>query len=100
MNETQQSERKTKNPRQSLDTSKHMALDCLSTLKNASVNSNFSYNSATHIVSLDVRSIDNLESEAPPDEMTELLKLWREVVKPGFQRMSGGDGRGTMSGTY
>ena len=34
--------------------------------------------------------IDNIEASNPSAEVTELITQWRQIVKPGIDRMTGG----------
>ena len=45
---------------------------------------------------MDTRSIDNLEEVDSSAESTDLVHKWREIVKSGTYRMTGGDKRDTM----
>ena len=39
---------------------------------------------------MDVRTIDNLAAVDSSAETTELIQRWKEIVKPGIYRMTGG----------
>ena len=45
---------------------------------------------------MDTRSLDNLEEVDSSAETTDLVHKWKDIVKPGTYRMTGGDGGGTM----
>ena len=46
---------------------------------------------------MDARSIDNLEAADSSPETTELIQRWRNIVKPGIYRLTGGYGKNTTN---
>ena len=46
---------------------------------------------------MDARTIENVEARFNSAEITELTTQWKEIVKPGIYRMTGGDGNATMN---
>ena len=40
---------------------------------------------------MDARTIDNLEAADSSPETTELIQRWRNIVKPGIYRLTGGE---------
>ena len=46
---------------------------------------------------MDARTIDNLEATDSSPETTESIKQWREIVKPGIYRLTGGKWKNTTS---
>ena len=46
---------------------------------------------------MDARTIDNLEATDSSPETTELIQQWRDIVKPGIYRLTGGSGKNTTS---
>ena len=41
-------------------------------------------------IKMDAKTIDSIEANNPSQETTELIQRWRDVVKPGIYRMTGG----------
>ena len=46
---------------------------------------------------MDARTNDNLEATDSSPETTELIQRWRDIVKPGNCRLTGGSGKNTTS---
>ena len=82
--ETAENERKTNNKQRSQDARKQIAIDCLNS-------STLTRNATTEIITkMDVKTIDNLAAVDSSAETTELIQRWKEIVKPGIYRMTGG----------
>ena len=67
------------------DTRKQTAIDCPTS---TTFTSNSKVNN-TH-ATMDVRTIDNLAAVHSSAETTELIQRWKEIVKTGIYRMTGG----------
>ena len=82
--ETVENEGKTNNKPRSQDARKKIAIDCLK-------RSTLTLNATTEITTkMDVKTIDNLAAIDSSAETTELIERWKEIVKPGIYRMTGG----------
>ena len=93
-NHFNQSQRRTQNktprkaniePKQS-KTRERSAIDCL---KNVQI-SRSNYIATENKFTMDARTIDNLEQADPSAERRHLVARWRDIVKPGIYRLSGG----------
>ena len=77
-------ERKKNNKPRSQDTLKQTAIDCLNS-------STLTRNATTKIdIKMDVNIIDNLAAVDSSAETTGLIQRWKEMMKPGSYRMTGG----------
>ena len=85
---TTKSERKTNNEPRSRETREQTAIDCLNNLP--STRKTHSQNSLNPKITMDARTIDNLEATDSSPETTELIQRWRDIVKPGIYRLTGG----------
>ena len=87
--EQDENERKTKNKPRPKDARKQTAIDCL-------IDTTFTRNSpkpqATKSLNLTMvaRTIDNLAAVDYWEETTELIQRWKEMLKPGIDRKTGG----------
>ena len=82
------SERKTNNEPRSRETREQTAIDCLNNLP--STRKTHSQNSLNPKITMDARTIDNLEAADSSPETTELIQRWRDIVKPGIYRLTWG----------
>ena len=78
--------RKANNTPKHSKTREQIAIDCL---KSSQVSSSFQTASKVKII-MDARTIDNLEQADKPAETRYLIARWRDIVKPGVHRQSGG----------
>ena len=82
--ETVESERKVSSKLRPQDTHKQTAIDCLN-------NSTLTRLTPIDIeTKMDVKTIDNLAAVDFPAQTTQLIQRWKEIVKPGIYRMTGG----------
>ena len=82
--ETVESERKVNNKSRPQDTHKQTAIDCLN-------NSTSTRLTSIDIeTKMDVKTIDNLAAVDFSAETTQLIQRWKEIVKAGIYRMTGG----------
>ena len=87
-NGTTDSERKTNNEPRSRETREHNAIDCLNNLPSTREIHHLQ-NSSNSKITMDARTIDNLEAADSSPETTELIQRWRNIVKPGIYRLTG-----------
>ena len=80
--ETVENGRKANNKPRSEDARKQIAIDCL--------NSSTLTRNALESFKMDIKTIDNLAAVDSSAETTELIQRWKEIVKPGIYRMTGG----------
>ena len=80
--ETVENGRKANNKPRSQDARKQIAIDCL--------NSSTLTRNALESFKMDIKTIDNLAAVDSSAETTELIQRWKEIVKPGIYRMTGG----------
>ena len=85
---TTKSERKTNNEPRSRETREQTVIDCLNNLP--STRKTHSQNSLNPKITMDARTIDNLEATDSSPETTELILRWRDIVMPGIYRLTGG----------
>ena len=78
--------RKANNTPKHSKTREQIAIDCL---KSSQVSSSFQTASKAKII-MDARTIDNLERADKSAETRYLIARWRDIVKPGVYRQSGG----------
>ena len=88
-NGTTDSERKTNNEPRSRETREQNAIDCLKNLPSTREIHHLQ-NSSNSKTTMDARTIDNLEAADSSPEITELIQRWRNIVKPGIYRLTGG----------
>ena len=88
-NGTTDSERKTNNEPRSRETREQNAIDCLNNLPSTREIHHLQ-NSSNSKTTMDARTIDNLEAVDSSPETTELIQRWRNIVKPGIYRLTGG----------
>ena len=89
-NGTAKSERKSNNEPLTNDTRKQTAIDCLYSDVHTRSNSNKPNNSKHTTLTMDAKTIENIEARFKSAEITELTTRWKEIVKPGIYRMTGG----------
>ena len=94
-NGTTDSERKTNNEPRSRETREQNAIDCLNLPSTREIH--HLQNSSNSKITMDARTIDNLESADSSPETTELIQRWRNIVKPGIYRLTGGSGKNTTN---
>ena len=82
----QETTRKANNTPKHSKTREQIAIDCL---KSSQVSSSFQTASKVKII-MDARTIDNLERADKSAETRYLIARWRDIVKPGVYRQSGG----------
>ena len=88
-NEASENERKTNNKPRSSDAREKTAIDCRKSI--ALTHVKFTINNLNGLkIKMDARTIDNLEANDSLQETTELIQRWRDIVKPGIYRMTGG----------
>ena len=88
-NGTTKIERKTThNEPRSRETREQTAIDCLNNLP--STRKTHLQSSLNPNIIKDARTIDNLEAADSSPETTESIQRWRDKVKPGFYRLTGG----------
>ena len=46
---------------------------------------------------MDANTINEIEASNPTAETIELINRWREIVKPGIYRLTGGNGNAIMN---
>ena len=80
--ETVENGRKANNKPRSQDARKQIAIDYL--------NSSTLTRNALESFKMDIKTIDNLAAVDSSAETTELIQRWKEIVKPGIYRMTGG----------
>ena len=80
--ETVENGRKANNKPRSQDARKQIAIDGL--------NSSTLTRNALESFKMDIKTIDNLAAVDSSAETTELIQRWKEIVKPGIYRMTGG----------
>ena len=95
-NGTTDSERKTNNEPRSRETREQSAIDCLNNLPSTREIHHLQ-NSSNSKTTMDARTIDNLEAADSSPETTELIQRWRNIVKPGIYRLTGGSGKNTTN---
>ena len=84
------SERKTTKKLKTNDARQQTAIDCLYSDIHTRSNSNNLNNVKHNTITMDAKTIDNIEATYKSAEVTELTTRWREIVKPGIYRMTGG----------
>ena len=89
-NGTEKSERKSNNEPLTNDTRKQTAINCLYSDVHTRSNPNKSNNSKHTTLTMDARTIENIKARINSAEITELTTRWKEIVKPGIYRMTGG----------
>ena len=88
-NEASGNERKTNNKPRLKDAREQTAIDCRK-------NSTFTHakftvsNLNSSKIKMDAKTIDSIEANNPSQETTDLIQRWRDIVKPGIYRMTGG----------
>ena len=80
--ETVENGRKANNKPRSQDARKQIAIDCR--------NSSTLTRNALESFKMDIKTIDNLAAVDSSAETTEFIQRWKEIVKPGMYRMTGG----------
>ena len=88
-NQASKNGRKTNNKLRSKDAREQTAIDCRksSTLTHAKFTAS---NLNSSKIKKDAKTIDSIEANYPWQETTELIQRWRDIVKPGIYRMTGG----------
>ena len=88
-NEASKKGRKTNNEPRSKDAREQAAIDCRksSTLTHAKFTVS---NLNSSKIKMDAKTIDSIEANNPSQETSELIQRWRDIVKPGIYRMTGG----------
>ena len=86
-NRTEKSERKANNKPRTSDTHRRTAIDCL----NTDTLTRFKQKHCQSIkLTMDANTINEIEAANPTAETIELTNRWREIVKPGIYRLTGG----------
>ena len=86
-NRTEKSERKANNKPRTGDTHRRTAIDCL----NTDTLTRFKQKHCQSIkLTMDANTINEIEAANPTAETIELTNRWREIVKPGIYRLTGG----------
>ena len=86
-NRTEKSERKANNKPRSSDTHRRTAIDC----RNTDTLTRFKQKHCQSIkLTMDANTINEIEAANPTAETIELTNRWREIVKPGIYRLTGG----------
>ena len=88
---TDESEHKTNNKPRSKEAREHTAIDCLNNtaLTRTSNSSDPKLKDSTKII-MDARTIDHIAAIDSSVETTELVQRWKDIVKPGIYRLTGG----------
>ena len=81
-----ESEHKRNNKPRSNDAREQTAIDCHELTANTCIIQNLNNSQSK----MDARTIDHLETIDSSQETTDLIRRWREIVKPGVYRMTGG----------
>ena len=68
---------------------KETAIDCLNNTTFTRDSSKLQITKCTKLA-VDAKTIDNLVAVDSSVETTELIQRWKEIVKPGIYRMTGG----------
>ena len=89
-NATEQSDRKANNKPRTNDARQQTALDCLYSDTYTRSSSNNVNNIQHSKLSMNVKRIENIETKYNSAEITELTTRWKEIVKSGIYRMTGG----------
>ena len=87
---TEKSERKANNKPRTSDTHKRTAIDCLNAdtlTRSYSRKQNYCQSIK---ITMDANTINEIEASNPTAETIELINRWREIVKPGIYRLTGG----------
>ena len=84
--ETVESEHKANNKPRPQNTHKQTAIDCLN---NSALTRLISIDNTSNF-KMDVKTIDNLAAVDFSAETNQLIQRWKEIVKPGVYRMTGG----------
>ena len=84
--ETVQSEHKANNKPRPQDTHKQTAIDCLN---NSALTRLILIDNISNF-KMDVKTLDNLAAVDFSAETNQLIQRWKEIVKPGIYRMTGG----------
>ena len=82
-------EHKTNDKPRSSDAREQTAIDCLKLTADTRIIQNLNNSQPK----MDARRIDHLETIDSSQETTDLVRRWREIVKPGIYRMTGGKGK-------
>ena len=88
-NEANENEHKTNNKPRSRDARKQTAVDCCKGSTLTHVKSTIS-NLNSSKIEMDAKTKDNLEAIDSSQETTALIQRWRDIVKHGIYRMTGG----------
>ena len=89
-NGTEISERKSNNEPSTNDTREQTAIDCLNSAVHTRSKPNKLNNLKHTTLKMDAKTIENIEARFNSAEITELMTRWKEIVKPGIYRMTGG----------
>ena len=86
---TDETEHKTNKKSRSKETCEQTAIDCRNNtvLTRNSLNTNSESNSK---ITMDVKTIEQIAATNPSTETTELVQRWKDIVKPGIYRLTGG----------
>ena len=84
--ETVENEHKANNKPRPQDTHKQTAIDCLN---NSALTRLISIDNTSNF-KMDVKTLDNLAAVDFSAETNQLIQRWKEIVKPGIYRMTGG----------
>ena len=86
-NRTEESERKAKNKPRTSDTHRRTVIDCLNT---DTLTRCKQKHCQSIKLTMDANTIYEMEAANPTAETIELINRWREIVKPGIYRLTGG----------
>ena len=87
---TEKSERKTNNRPQKNDARKQTAIDCLYSDIHTRSNSNNLNSVRQTTVTMDAKTIEIIKATYKSAKITELTTRWKEIIKPGKYRVTGG----------
>ena len=84
--ETDKSEHKANNKLRSKKTREQTAINCLNNTASTRIKDKPPNSNST----MDVRTIDQIAATDPSVETAELIQRWKDIVKPGIYRLTGG----------
>ena len=84
--ETDKSEHKANNKLRSKETREQTAINCLNNTASTRIKDKPPNSNST----MDVRTIDQIAATDPSVETAELIQRWKDIVKPGIYRLTGG----------
>ena len=87
---TDETEHKTNNKLRSRETREQTAIDCLNNTALTRTNSSNPKFKSNSKMTMDIRTIDHIAATDSSAETTELKQRWKDIVKPGIYRLTGG----------